>query len=106
MEEGSTYYSDSANPNIQYRAKLGDNWGIVRTLGHGATATVMLGVNLSTGDKVAVKILKDNVGAEILAEIAALSLVKDLSNIIKVLEFTSAPYSRPSKSNPGSLESK
>ena len=106
-DEISTYYSDTANSaQLQYKAKLGDKYGIIKTLGHGATATVVLGISLENEEQVAIKILKDNVGQEILAEIASLSIVKGLSNIIKVIEFSSALYTRPSKLNAGQYESK
>ena len=53
----------------------------------------------------AIKLLKDSVGKEILGEVASLTVLKNLSNIIQVLEFSSAYYIRPSNENPSILKS-
>ena len=52
------------------------------------------------------KILKDSVGAEIVAEVASLSVVSGESNIIQVLEFSTGIYSYPSRENPDVVEEK
>ena len=65
----------------------------LRTLGHGGSCKVKLGVDEETGDKVAVKIMSDNLDAKIqelvLAEVQAMSKLKH-DNIIEQREVGTA----------------
>lgn len=68
---------------------------IKRSLGEGGTCKVKSAINSETGDKVAVKILNDNMGAEmnklVMEEV---STMKNFShkNIINLIDYGNAEY--------------
>lgn len=75
---------------------------ILQTLGSGGSCKVKLGVNTLTGEKVAVKIMKEWVDEQskelMMAEVKALNSMSSHANVISVIEYGTAMYEKPHKS--------
>ena len=73
------------------------NYNILRQLGKGASCKVKLALDTTTGRKVAVKIMNDNMDASlkqlVITEVAAMKELKH-ENVVEQIEVGEAPYKK------------
>ena len=104
MEDDPTFDTDNNSAykyeDYSFRAKLGDRFGIIRSLGRGATCKVKLGIDKETGLQVAIKILNDDIGEEIQKEVGALFILQGLPNIVQVIAADQGDYVKPIPGHP------
>jgi serine/threonine protein kinase len=81
---------DTDTSDTLFEKSIG-NYIIKQTLGTGSFSKTKLGIHKQTGEKVAIKILKDNLPKSslntIFTEINALKAIKQHPNIVKLLDY-------------------
>ena len=70
-----------------------------KTLGSGASCKVKLGIDTATGNKVAVKILNDNLGdamkGVVMNEVKAMSDLSDHAHVLRLIDHGKGTYEKP-----------
>ncbi|EMG49184.1 cka Casein kinase II subunit alpha [Candida maltosa Xu316] len=85
-------YWDYDDLNIKWNAQ--ENYEIIKKLGRGKYSEVFLGIDLSKGEKVVIKVLKPVKRKKIKREISILKNLVDGPNIISLLDVVREPQSK------------